>query len=267
MKRYQLLTFFAALSALNAQAQIDYTGGTYSQNFDGLPSSGTVTSPFSATVGVQGNIPGASEFKGTKAGGTGTTPMPFNVDDGNSSSGALYSYGAANSSDRALGTLASGSNIPAFGVELVNNTPFSFTSFTLTISREQWRSSTTTLNTVIFEFGTSGVAGVSSGNFLTQPGFTPLSTFDLVGASPVATNGPLDGNANSIILTGSIPVSLDPGQSLFLRWTDTNDTGSDAGLAIDNFSITGIPEPSTYMLLGLGLLVCGQRFLRRKTNA
>ena len=264
MKKYQVLTVLAALSSLTAQAQIDYTGGTYSQNFDAMPSSGTVASPFSSTVGVQGSIPGATEFKGTKAGGTGTSPMPFTVDNGSANSGALYSYGETNSSDRALGTLASGSNVPAFGVELVNNTPFSFASFTLTVSREQWRSSTQTLNTVIFEFGTSGVAGVSSGNFLTQPGFTPLSTFDLVGASPVATNGLLDGNANSIVLTGTIPVSLDPGQSLFLRWTDTNDTGSDAGLAIDNFSITGVPEPSTYVLLGFGLLLCAQRFLRRK---
>lgn len=259
-----ILTLAGVMVAAAAQAQINYTGGTFTENFDGLPNSGTVPSPFSATVGVQGDIPGEPVFKGTKAAGNGTTAMPFLIDDGNSSTGALYSYGSAGSAERALGTLASGSNTPAFGVELVNNSAFSFTSFTLTISREQWRSSTSTLNTVIFAFGTSGISGVTSGNFLTQPGFTPLSTFDLVGAPPVTTNGPLDGNANAIVLTGTIPVALDPGQSLFLRWTDTNDVGSDAGLAIDNFSITGVPEPTTYMLFGVGGLLCAQRFLRRR---
>lgn len=31
-----------------------------------------------------------------------------------------------------------------------------------------------------------------------------------------------------------------------------------------NFTAGAIPEPSIYMLLGVGLLICGQRFIRRK---
>lgn len=38
---------------------------------------------------------------------------------------------------------------------------------------------------------------------------------------------------------------------------------------IDNFVVTDelavVPEPSVYMLLGVGLLFCGQRFVRRKS--
>lgn len=33
---------------------------------------------------------------------------------------------------------------------------------------------------------------------------------------------------------------------------------------VDNVTLSVVPEPSVYMLLGVGLLFCGQRFLRRK---
>lgn len=265
-----LITTLAALTAVatGAQAQINYTGGTFTEDFNNLPSSGTVASPFSATVGVQGDIPGEPQFKGTKAAGNGNTAMPFLVDNGSGNSGALYSYGATNDTERALGTLASAGNVPAFGVELVNSSSESYSGFLLTINSEQWRSSTTTQNRVSFSFSLSG-GQTNSGNFLTAPGFTPLTMFDLVGSAPVTTNGPLDGNANAVLLSGTIPVTLDPGQSLFLRWTDVNETGNDAGLALDNFNITGqtaaVPEPSTYAMIAgaLGLLVFGQRTRRR----
>ena len=47
---------------------------------------------------------------------------------------------------------------------------------------------------------------------------------------------------------------------------DPDDAGTDNGIAIDNFTFSAVlvPEPSVYMLLGVGLLLCGQRFLRRK---
>jgi PEP-CTERM motif len=56
------------------------------------------------------------------------------------------------------------------------------------------------------------------------------------------------------------------GSVFYPRWADPDDTGADAGIAIDNFTFSAAPEPSVYMLLGVGILLCGQRFLRRKSS-
>ena len=46
-------------------------------------------------------------------------------------------------------------------------------------------------------------------------------------------------------------------------------TSTASNWRIDDLNITAqasaVPEPSVYMLLGVGLLICGQRFLRRKS--
>ncbi len=41
-------------------------------------------------------------------------------------------------------------------------------------------------------------------------------------------------------------------------------TNVDKGALVDNVILQSVPEPSVYMLLGVGILLCGQRFLRRK---
>lgn len=41
----------------------------------------------------------------------------------------------------------------------------------------------------------------------------------------------------------------------------------DKGALLDNVILQSIPEPSVYMLLGVGLLLCGQRFLGRRKSA
>jgi hypothetical protein len=32
-----------------------------------------------------------------------------------------------------------------------------------------------------------------------------------------------------------------------------------------HYALANLPEPGIYMLLGVGILLCGQRFLRRKS--
>jgi len=57
-----------------------------------------------------------------------------------------------------------------------------------------------------------------------------------------------------------------PGDSLFIRWNDVNDAGNDAGVAIDNLTMTAtvVPEPSCVALLGLGIAAVA--LLSRKTR-
>jgi hypothetical protein len=79
----------------------------------------------------------------------------------------------------------------------------------------------------------------------------------------------LDGNsaanqaARSFTFAG---INLAVGSSLYLRWQDFNDVGNDAGLAIDNMTIsaTAVPEPTSAGLLALAG-VTGMAFRRRRS--
>lgn len=66
----------------------------------------------------------------------------------------------------------------------------------------------------------------------------------------------------SATITG---VNWAPGETLFIRWNDFDDVGTDAGIAIDNLTmIATVPEPSCGLLLGLG--VAALALLHRKSR-
>src|SRR6478752_7197288 len=87
------LLAFAALPA-SAQVALTTLGTTYTQNFDTLPSSGSIT--WSNNVTLTGWYHART--------GSGTSLV---ADIGSSNAGNFYSYGAASSSDRALGSVGS----------------------------------------------------------------------------------------------------------------------------------------------------------------
>jgi hypothetical protein len=174
-----------------ASAQVSVTTGTYSTNFDGLITTGTQV--LSVTIGTPVALDTENGWYGAKIAGSGTTAMNMVANNGSSNSGAVYSYGATGDPDRALGALASGSNVAAFGAWFVNDTGTAFDSITLTFTAEFWRSSTIAQNTLSFAYGFD-TAGVSSTNFLTSGLMVAAPDLNVVGPAPVATNGPLDGN-------------------------------------------------------------------------
>ena len=220
-------------------ATYSYTtsGSIYTQNFDTLPMTGsfpltgigpisTDASPISA-AGTEG-------WQFVKYTGSGATAL-FSPNNGSSSSGSTYSYGTADSSDRALGTLASGSGSYRLGMVLQNNTGETLTSFTLSYLGEQWRwGGSSNINTLVFDYS------IGTGSSIDSAGaFTANSNLDF--ASPVSsgTSGPLDGNLaeNQRSISSTVGgLAWAPGEYLILRWTDTNDAGSDDGLALDNLS-------------------------------
>ena len=60
-------------------------------------------------------------------------------DNGTLNSGNTYSYGQTNSSERAFGTLLSGSLTSTIGVGFTNNSNSTITAFTINYTGEQWR--------------------------------------------------------------------------------------------------------------------------------
>lgn len=255
MKRAILaIGVIGAAGAANAVLVIN-ASMTASENFDGLLATGS-SALFSATAGVQSAVTGTT-FDGVKLAGTGTSPMNLVASDGSANSGAIYSYGNGTDSERALGSLASGTNIPAIGVEIRNDSGAAWSSITIRFTQENWRSSTSTRNVIAASYALSTTSGVNAGNYLSvTDGFTPVTNLDLVGPDPVASNGALNGNdaANQALRTATITFStpVANGGSVFLRWQDVNDAGNDAGLALDNLTATAVPEPASLLALAAG---------------
>lgn len=232
-----LLGLGLSLGAVAASAQtvtpIAISGtAAYTQDFDN-PGFGTAGTSYPA------GWSGLRYARGTTATTTVNEVLaPVVVVDG-STSGAIYNAGANSGTDRALGTLASGSTTPAFGAAFVNNTGAAITQVNLAARLEQWRSGSNSVNeTVVFEYSLNAT-NLESGTTST---WVPVTALDLVELATTSTAaGPLNGNdaANSRALSGSITgLNWAAGTTMWIRWRDNDDAGSDALLAIDNFSLS-----------------------------
>lgn len=228
-----------SVSTVAPGTQVSYTGGTYAQNFDALPSTGTTTFTGTAPFDLSAQPSSAPTLVGWRlAAGTGTPTLIAGT--GSANSGAAYSFGVAGTgalTDRALGTVASGSVIPRFGVMLVNNSGSTITQFTLAYTGEQWRNG----GNVSLAAQTLPCAYSLNATDINTGTFTNLPALAFTSPITVATGGALDGNlaANRTALTATVnDISWAPGQTLVIRWNDTNDPGNDHGLAIDDLAFS-----------------------------
>jgi hypothetical protein len=158
------------------------------------------------------------------------------VTDGSSTSGAIYNVGKTASTDRALGSLGSGSTEPAFGAVFSNQTGAAITRVNIAARTEQWRSgSNSTANeTVVFEYSLNAT---SLGTGI----WTAVTALDLnERATTTTTAAAIDGNltANSAAISSSITLNWPVNTTMWIRWKDTDNAGSDALLAVDNFAIS-----------------------------
>lgn len=228
MKKHLLLIFcFFISSQLLAQVSLTSLNVAKTENFDGM--SATATTPIEGWYAV-------------KAAGTNTTAigatLPLVVYTTSSNAGAVYNAGTASATDRAIGSLASGSLIPRFGAGFQNNTGATVTSIDLAGVMEQWRSaSSNTVNEkLVFEysFNAAGIADATAT-------WTALPAMDLNEKLTTSTTAAgVDGNlpANQTSISGTIAsISWINGATLYIRWTDTDDLGSDGIYTIDDFSI------------------------------
>jgi hypothetical protein len=230
--------------------------GTYTQNFDSLGATSSAAI-ISATIGSQTALSAINAslagWFGTKLAGNGATATAVTADTGALTSGLIYSYGSAAAIDRALGSLASGSNTMGFGALFKNETGVVLQSVTITYTGEYWKDSTSLQNVLAFAYGKVGAA-LNGNNFLTSTAMTAWVSANLKGPQPVTTQVTLDGNlsANRKSITLSLPITLNPGESFVIRWQDVNESGNDAGLAVDDFSMTVSTQPPVFTAPTLG---------------
>lgn len=228
-----LSCLLVAATATPAFAQVSLTAldAPYRQNFDSLPASGTAN-PWADNSTLAG-------WYNVRSGGTTTTIV---ADAGINNAGNLYSYGAAGSSDRALGSINSNATGEIYaGLRLRNATGATITSLDVAYTGEQWRNGgNTALQPLLFSYlvGRPLVTG-SLAEFQAAGVAVPALDF----TSPVATAsaGALDGNAaaNRSVKTVTISgLNIPNGSEVMLRWLDHNESGNDHGLAIDDLAVT-----------------------------
>jgi trimeric autotransporter adhesin len=230
MKRPLLLILLFLVFAYNVSAQVSLTAlnTAKSENFDGMTATGTST---------------VAGWSAVKASGTSTaavgSALTLTVYTTSSNSGAAYNAGTAGAADRSFGSLASGALVPRFGAGFQNNTGSTVTSIDLSGVMEQWRTgSNATVNEKLnfeYSFNATGIADASAT-------WLPLTGMDLnEKLTTTTTAAGVDGNlpANQTAISGSITaITWANGATLYIRWTDTDDLGSDGIYTIDDFSIT-----------------------------
>jgi hypothetical protein len=244
----------AAAASAQAAVSVSSVAFNYSQSFDTLASTGSTAFVNDTT------LVGWSLFRAAG------TSLAATAGTGSSNAGGFYSFGAAGSTERALGSVASGSTgTMNYALALTNNTGVALDSFTLNYDGEQWRNGGVAAAhqlTVQYGFGAT-FAGVTT---WTNAG----ASFDFTSVVGSTTAAAVDGNVAGRVagLGGIVATNWAPGDTLWVRWTDIDNTGGDHGLAIDNVSFsvtTAVPEPSTYAMLLAGLGAVGFMARRRRS--
>jgi MYXO-CTERM domain-containing protein len=290
----------AALAGL-AHAQITsgnspsvYTSNaiTYSQNFNGLATSGTNTWTQNSTVlgwrafyansgsGTVGARTAATAGAGVYVGDNGSLGAPA----------SLYSYGPASNTDRALGALPFGNVSTSSGqrrgdyvvwvairndTDVVDGIGSILNEATIGFRGEQWRNAGhAILDSIQVDYRVYGQGVLTS----TDPsnnstiGWTAVPSLTFTSPVTGGTEGALDGNdaANSQSLSVNLTgLDWNPGdannfgETLVVRfwWDSRNSFLNEAhSLAIDDFRLSAVvPTPGAMGLVALGLLTAGRR--------
>ncbi|NNT73263.1 hypothetical protein HKT18_13670, partial [Flavobacterium sp. IMCC34852] len=223
IQQFFFLSFTMLLLLLSGkgygQVSITTTGTPLTQNFDGMGATGTTTP--------------TNWFVGTGTTANGTTVV---AGTGSANGGGNYNFGSSGSGERALGSLCSSSTLRNTEVRFTNNSGSTIASIIISYDGEQWRlGQTASVDTgLVLQYSANGTTYTAMG-----------SSYNFVPPVTVGTAGPLDGNAGANRVAGiggtytpSTPIA--PGATFYLRWVDSDNSGSDAGNAVDNFSLTAV---------------------------
>lgn len=242
---------------ISANAQISLTNGspTYTQNFNTLPvptGAATITEfswtnnstlsgwyMFDTVVGAVVRFYAAGHVTDN----TGITDTESQLI--RTGSGRPFSFGSpSTSTDRALGTIVSSTKgARAIGLRMKNNGSNAISALSVSYTGEQWCNQNTVVNTLSFSY-TSSASPITtlSPSTVTEAGYTSVTALDFASLqSGGAASNVIDGNvvANRTALSSNITgLNIAPGNEIMLRWHDADETGSDAGMAIDDLTVT-----------------------------
>jgi predicted extracellular nuclease len=197
-------------------------GAPYIQTFDTLAASGATSTllPPGWYLRELGS--------GTAADGA------YAIGNGSGNAGGAYSFGSAASTERALGSVGSGTVTPIFyGARFSNDTGSTITALAIAYTGEQWRVGGATGDGLTIAYSLDAT-DLATGTF------TPVASLKFASPLP-GCSGTGNGNTDACRKTmnaGITGLAIPPGSAFWIRWEDVDSPGADDGLAIDDFSLT-----------------------------
>jgi regulation of enolase protein 1 (concanavalin A-like superfamily) len=236
----------------------------YTQNFDALPNPGATSVntanpvtingvtyslgnpydfayPVSASGGGGLGLPALAGWYGSSA-----LTAKFGATAGDQTTGGQLSFGLPNSSNRALGLLAtSTTGGTAFGVRFINGTGVTLNRMNLQFTGEVWRQSNVPKTLQFFYYiDISGTAGFPSTATRFLPGLNVNIPTVAADSGGVAVDGTSPLYQTNLSVGNQTITNWPPGAALWLVWQMTDPTGKAQGLAIDNLSFSAsVPQP------------------------
>lgn len=241
----------ASSSAAVTGAKVTFTSGSLTSvssaafnipapNYISLVSSGSAaTEDFNtlASTGTSTTVPTGWGYIETGSGADGN----YTASTGSATSGDTYSFGALSNTERAFGSMQSGSVISTIGVIYKNNTGGVIKSLSISYTGEQWRLGTIGREDRLdFQYSLDATS-------LNTGTWTDVDNLDFVAPVTSGTTGAVDGNvspnrtAKSYTITG---LSIANGSLFVFRLNDFNATSADDGLGIDDWSLTAFAAPT-----------------------
>lgn len=187
------------------------------QDFNSLP-----------TTGTSSVLPLGWYF--SESGTNGNTTIT--AANGSSNVGDTYNLGATGNTDRTLGGLLSTTVFPRYGAQLLNNTANTISILTISYTGETWRvGAAGRSDRIDFQYSTDA-SSLTSGSWVDE------NNLDYSNPGQSTGNGSVQHSANISFTIKNL--SIAPGASFWIRWTDLDVAGNDDAMGVDDVCITPV---------------------------
>jgi hypothetical protein len=202
----------AGATTLSGSISLTALGTASTQDFNTLASTGTSSS-----------LPSGWYFSESGS----SANLTYTASTGSSTGGDTYSFGIT--SDRAFGSLQSGSVIPIIGAKFKNNTGSAINNLFISYTGETWRVGTSSrIDQLDFQYSIDATS-LTSGNWIDANILDYANLAQATGSASLQHSSYI-----SDVITG---LSIANGASFMIRWLDVNASGADDGMGVDDFSI------------------------------